>query len=111
MRTATLVGASAVIAEYPTGPRGSEIRCRDPDIEDEGEAKMQEINNSTAPSDALVLFGATGDLAYKKIFPALYALVKQGFLNVPVVGVAFSPWSLEQVRERIAQAVSPSGKG
>ena len=71
---------------------------------------MQEINNGTAPSDALVLFGATGDLAYKKIFPALYALVKQGFLNVPVVGVAFSPWSLEQVRERIAQAVSPSGK-
>ena len=71
---------------------------------------MQEINNGTAPSDALVLFGATGDLAYKKIFPALYALVKHGFLNVPVVGVAFSPWSLEQVRERITQAVSPSGK-
>jgi glucose-6-phosphate 1-dehydrogenase len=39
-------------------------------------------------SDALVFFGATGDLAYKKIFPALQAMVKRGHLNVPVIGVA-----------------------
>lgn len=70
---------------------------------------MHEINDPAEPSDALVLFGATGDLAYKKIFPALYALVKQGFLTVPVVGVAASPWSLEQLRERITESVSPSG--
>lgn len=70
---------------------------------------MHEINDPAEPSDALVLFGATGDLAYKKIFPALYALVKQGFLTVPVVGVAASPWSLEQLRERITKSVSPAG--
>jgi glucose-6-phosphate 1-dehydrogenase len=71
---------------------------------------MERINNAAETSDALVLFGATGDLAYKKIFPALYALVKKGFLNVPVVGVASSPWSLEQLHERVVKAVSPSGK-
>jgi glucose-6-phosphate 1-dehydrogenase len=47
-------------------------------------------------SDALVFFGATGDLAYKQIFPALYAMTKRGVLNVPVVGVAHSGWSLTQ---------------
>ena len=45
-------------------------------------------------SDALVVFGVTGDLVYKKIFPALYAMAKRGVLNIPVVGVASSPWSL-----------------
>ena len=45
-------------------------------------------NDGEAASDALVLFGVTGDLAYKKIFPALYAMVKQGSLDVPVIGVA-----------------------
>jgi len=49
----------------------------------------------TAPhSDALVLFGVTGDLANKMIFPALYAMVKRGTLNVPVVGVALPKWDL-----------------
>src|SRR5688500_2553868 len=47
------------------------------------------------PSDALVFFGATGDLAYKKIFPALQSLVKRGRLDVPIVGVAKSGWSRE----------------
>jgi glucose-6-phosphate 1-dehydrogenase len=56
---------------------------------------------SAAPqSDALVFFGATGDLAFKQIFPALQALVKRGALNVPVVGVAKRPWSLDQLRAR-----------
>ena len=45
-------------------------------------------------SDALVLFGVTGDLAHKMIFPALYAMVKRGTLKVPVIGVAFPKWSL-----------------
>ena len=48
-------------------------------------------------SDALVFFGATGDLAYKKIFPALQAMLKRGHLNVPVVGVAKAGWTLDQL--------------
>jgi len=51
-------------------------------------------------SDALVFFGATGDLAYKKIFPALQAMLKRGHLDVPVIGVAKAGWNLEQFRER-----------
>jgi glucose-6-phosphate 1-dehydrogenase len=71
---------------------------------------MQKVNNSEALSDALVLFGVTGDLAYKKIFPALYALVKQNVLNVPVIGVASTPWSITELRRRVTEAVSKSGK-
>ena len=71
---------------------------------------MSEMSNIKASSDALVLFGVTGDLAYKKIFPALYELVKKESLNVPVVGVAASQWTLAQLRERVTQAVSKSGK-
>ena len=55
---------------------------------------------SNQKSDALVFFGATGDLAYKKIFPALQAMVKRGNLNVPVVGVAKAGWNLDQLRAR-----------
>ena len=51
-------------------------------------------------SDALVFFGATGDLAYKKIFPALQAMVRHGDLDMPVIGVAKAGWNLEQFRER-----------
>ncbi len=51
-------------------------------------------------SDAFVFFGATGDLAYKKIFPALQSMVKHGTLNVPVIGVAKSGWTVDQMRER-----------
>ena len=59
-------------------------------------------------SDALVLFGVTGDLAHKMIFPALYAMVKRGDLKVPVIGVAFPKWSLRasaQTRDRQHQAI------
>ena len=52
-------------------------------------------------SDALVFFGASGDLAYKQIFPALYAMTKSGRLDVPVIGVASSQWTLEQLRARV----------
>ena len=48
-------------------------------------------------ADALVFFGATGDLAYKKIFPALQAMVKRGHLNVPVIGVAKAGWNHDQL--------------
>src|SRR5882724_2417897 len=56
-------------------------------------------------SDALVFFGATGDLAYKKIFPSLQAMVKRGTLDVPVVGVAKAGWNLDQLRSRARDSV------
>jgi glucose-6-phosphate 1-dehydrogenase len=60
-------------------------------------------------SDALVFFGATGDLAYKKIFPALQAMVKHGRLDAPVIGVARSPWSIDQLRNRAKDSVAKHG--
>src|SRR5271168_1488047 len=60
-------------------------------------------------SDALVFFGATGDLAYKKIFPALQAMVRRGHLNVPVVGVAKAGWNLEQLKARARDSVEKHG--
>ncbi len=62
-----------------------------------------------AKSDALVFFGATGDLAYKRIFPALQALVRRGALDVPVVGVALSGWTLDQLRERARDSLEHNG--
>ena len=62
-------------------------------------------------SDALVFFGATGDLAYKKIFPSLQALIKRGNLNVPVIGVAKASWSLDQLRARARDSVEKHGGG
>ncbi len=60
-------------------------------------------------SDALVFFGATGDLAYKKIFPALQAMAKRGDLNVPVIGVAKAGWTLDQLRARARDSVETYG--
>jgi len=60
-------------------------------------------------SDALVFFGATGDLAYKKIFPALQAMAKRGHLDVPVIGVAKAGWTLEQFRARARDSVEKHG--
>jgi glucose-6-phosphate 1-dehydrogenase len=60
-------------------------------------------------SDALVFFGATGDLAYKKIFPALQAMAKRGHLNVPVIGVAKAGWNLDQLRERAHDSLEKHG--
>ena len=56
-------------------------------------------------SDALVFFGATGDLAYKKIFPSLQAMVKHNRLNVPVIGVAKAGWNLDQLKGRARDSV------
>ena len=64
-------------------------------------------NNSH--SDALVFFGATGDLAYKKIFPALQAMLKRGHLNVPVIGVAKAGWNLEQLKARAHDSLEKHG--
>ncbi len=60
-------------------------------------------------SDALVFFGATGDLAYKKIFPALQAMAKRGHLDVPVIGVAKAGWNLEQLRARAKDSLEKHG--
>ena len=62
-------------------------------------------------SDALVFFGATGDLAYKKIFPALQALARRGKLDFPVVGVAKSGWNRDQLIDRARQSVIEHGGG
>jgi len=68
---------------------------------------MNKATNAVAsePSDALVLFGVTGDLAHKKIFPALYAMAKRGALTVPIVGVASSKWSLQQLHQRATDSI------
>jgi glucose-6-phosphate 1-dehydrogenase len=60
-------------------------------------------------ADALVFFGATGDLAYKKIFPALQAMVKRGDLDVPVIGIAKAGWDLDKLRERAKESVENHG--
>src|SRR5262245_14519353 len=60
-------------------------------------------------ADALVFFGATGDLAYKKIFPALQAMARRGHLSVPVVGVAKAGWNLDQLRTRAKASVEAHG--
>lgn len=62
-----------------------------------------------ACSDTLVFFGATGDLAYKKIFPALQAMVRRGNLNVPVIGVAKAGWNLDQLKARARDSVEKHG--
>ena len=64
---------------------------------------------SETQSDALVFFGATGDLAYKKIFPALQSMIKRGHLNVPVIGVAKSDWSLDNFRDRARDSLEKHG--
>ena len=64
---------------------------------------------SDSHSDTLVFFGATGDLAYKKIFPALQAMVKRGNLKVPVVGVAKAGWSIDQFRARAYDSLEKHG--
>jgi glucose-6-phosphate 1-dehydrogenase len=60
-------------------------------------------------SDALVFFGATGDLAHKKIFPSLQAMIKRGHLNVPVIGVAKAGWNLDQLKARAKDSLEKHG--
>src|SRR5690242_8748445 len=69
--------------------------------------RRENMNNSH--SDALVFFGATGDLAHKKIFPALQAMMKRGILDVPVIGVAKAGWTLEDLRARARESVETHG--
>ena len=64
---------------------------------------------SEPPSDAVVFFGATGDLAYKQIFPALLGLVRDEGLNVPIIGVAKAGWGLDQLKDRAADSLKHHG--
>ena len=64
---------------------------------------------SDSHSDAFVFFGASGDLAYKKIFPSLHAMVKRGTLDIPVIGVAKADWSLDQFRARAYDSIDKHG--
>ena len=60
-------------------------------------------------SDAFVFFGATGDLAYKKTFPALYAMVHRDGLSIPIIGIARAGWNLDKLRDRARESVQASG--
>ena len=69
------------------------------------------MSDSALRSDALAFFGATGDLAYKKIFPALHAMARRGHLEFPVIGVAKSGWNLDQLRARARDSIEKHGGG
>jgi len=70
---------------------------------------QRRLPKTAALSDALVFFGATGDLAYKQIFPSLQQMIRHGNLDVPVIGVAKAGWSLDQLRERARQSLEKHG--
>ncbi len=72
---------------------------------------MGDSEDGSAAADAFVFFGATGDLAHKMIFPALYRMVKSGTLGVPVIGVAFSGWGLAELRDRARDGIAATGAG
>ena len=59
--------------------------------------------------DALTIFGVTGDLAFKKIFPSLQGMLNRGALDVPVIGVAFEDWDVEQLRKRARESLEEYG--
>lgn len=71
---------------------------------------MSITDNRIEPGDALVIFGVTGDLAHKMIFPALYAMSRHGFLDFPVVGIAVSRWSLAQLRDHVTDSIMQAGR-
>jgi glucose-6-phosphate 1-dehydrogenase len=71
--------------------------------------KAGKSTGETAPADALVLFGAMGDLAHKKIFPALYHMVRHRHLDVPVIGVARAARTNEDFKERVHDSIQQQG--
>lgn len=70
---------------------------------------MSEVD-AAARSDALVFFGATGDLAYKQIFPALYGLVRDEALNIPIIGIAREDWNLDKLKDRARDSIEHHAK-
>jgi glucose-6-phosphate 1-dehydrogenase len=73
-------------------------------------ARVNEDMRKESHSDVLVFFGAAGDLAYKKIFPALEAMVQRGQLNVPVIGVSKTPRNFDQLRMRAQENLEKEGE-
>jgi len=73
--------------------------------------ELERMATDMPQSDALVFFGATGDLAYKKIFPALHNMVRHGTLTIPIIGVAKSGWAIDQLRERARDSINRVGGG
>src|SRR5689334_6112897 len=71
--------------------------------------RSEQATMTPVHSDALVFFGATGDLAYKKIFPALQSMIKRGHLDIPVIGVAKAGWTVDQLRARARDSVEKHG--
>ena len=71
---------------------------------------MSRTKGNEMRSDALVFFGISGDLAHKKIFPALYAMAKHKALTVPLIGVAAPHWSLAQLRKHAKDSIKQAGK-
>src|SRR5262249_22046732 len=106
-----MAGGAACIV-WPTCPIcvGSKSRCdalrvrRTPGATTRGRRILMALR-----SDALVFFGATGDLAAKQIFPALQAMADHDQLTVPVIGVAGRPWSADQLRARAAESLKEHG--
>ena len=72
---------------------------------------MGDSDEGLAAADAFVFFGATGDLAHKMIFPALFQMVKRGMLHVPVIGVASSKWGLPQLRDYARDSIARTDTG
>ena len=65
--------------------------------------------NGAGKADAFVFYGATGDLAFKKIFPSLQGMIRRGVLDVPIVGVAKEGWSVEQLQARARESLEKRG--
>ena len=73
--------------------------------------ESEDLSAANSVSDAFVFLGATGDLAHKKIFPALHNMVRHGTLNVPVIGLAKSGWTIDQLRNRARDSIEKFGGG
>src|SRR4026208_1943796 len=100
-----------VRAVKPTSPTNYSRRCA-MNLADTWKNQPDEDEAMNVPhSDALVFFGATGDLAYKKIFPSLQAMIKRGHLDVPVIGVAKAGWNIDQLRARARDSIEKHGGG
>ena len=100
-------GAKIDDSSQVSGKELSIMLARNPDLRPEPTGLGRTMDD--AHSDALVFFGATGDLAFKKIFPALQAMARRGDLDVPVIGVAKAGWTLDQLRARAQDSVEKYG--
>src|SRR6201994_3659636 len=87
-------------------PTGSCQQCAFPSA---AMSRRRRSDMTEQASDAIVFFGATGDLAYKQIFPSLLGLVRDEDLNVPIIGVAKADWGLDQLKERAADSLKHAG--